>query len=236
MKTTTSPQTYARTGGILYLYIIIAALFGELFVRGSLIVPHDPAATARNILGSETLFRLGLAGEMLTCVCDVALALILYVLLRPVSRNLALLGAFFRLTFIGIYSVAKLFELAALIVLNPASRFSGFEPAQLHDLAYMALQVHSYGYGAALLFFGCCCLVFGELIRRSGYLPRLIGILLVIAGFGYVVFSVAQLLAPAFAGKYLFPVIALPAFVAELSLALWLLIKGVDRRKWEAST
>jgi hypothetical protein len=96
-----SPQTYARVGGVLYLFIIVAALFGETFVRGSLIVPRDAAATAHNILASETLFRVGLAGEMLTCVCDVALAMILYVLLRPVSRNLALLGAFFRLTFIS---------------------------------------------------------------------------------------------------------------------------------------
>ncbi len=70
---------------MLYLFIIVVALFGEVFVRGSLIVPRDPAATANNILGSETLFRVGLAGEMLTCACDVPLAMILYVLLRPVS-------------------------------------------------------------------------------------------------------------------------------------------------------
>src|SRR6266849_2215233 len=113
-----SPQTYARTGGILYLFIIVAALFGEVFVRGRLIVEGDAAATASNILGSETLFRVGLAGEMLTCACDVALAMILYALLEPVSRRLALLGAFFRLTFVAVYSVAKLFEIAALVFLK----------------------------------------------------------------------------------------------------------------------
>jgi hypothetical protein len=89
-----SPQKYARIGGLLYLFIIVAAGFGELFVRNRLIVWGDAAATANNILSSETLFRVGLVGEMLTCVCDVALALILYVLLRPVSKNLALLAAF----------------------------------------------------------------------------------------------------------------------------------------------
>ena len=115
-----SPQTYARIGGILYLFIIVAALFGEVFVRGRLIVRGDAAATANNILGSETLFRVGLAGEMLTCVCDVALAMILYVLLKPVSRNLALLAAFLRVTFVGVYGVAKLFEIAALVVLGGA--------------------------------------------------------------------------------------------------------------------
>src|SRR5271167_3156258 len=81
-----APQTYARVGGALYLFIIVAALFGEAYVRGGLLVPRDPAATAGNILGSETLFRIGLAGEMLTCVCDVALTLILYILLKPVNR------------------------------------------------------------------------------------------------------------------------------------------------------
>src|SRR5580692_6104613 len=121
-----SPQTYARVGGALYLFIIVAALFGEAFVRGSLIVPNDPAATANNILGSEMLFRVGLAGELLTCLCDVAVTGILYVLLRPVSRNLALLAAFFRLTFVGVYSAAKLFEVAALAVLDGADYLKGF--------------------------------------------------------------------------------------------------------------
>src|SRR3954469_12344579 len=105
-----SPQTYARTGGLIYLLIIVIALFAEAYVRGSLIVSGDATATANHILGSETLFRAGLAGEMLTCACDVALAMILYVLLKPVSGNLALLGAFFRLVFVAIYGVAKLFE------------------------------------------------------------------------------------------------------------------------------
>jgi len=218
----TSPQTYARIGGILYLFIIVAALFGEVVVRGRLIVRGDAAATANNILGSETLFRVGLAGEMLTCVCDVALAMILYVLLKPVSKNLALLAAFFRLTFVGIYGVAKLFEIAALVVLGRADDLKAFEPQQLHALAYMWLSVHGHGYGVSLLFFGFCCVLFGYLIHKSGYLPRIIGVLLVIGGLGYVVFSLAQMLAPAFAARLLFPWIMLPAFPAELGLCLGL--------------
>jgi hypothetical protein len=228
-----SPQTYARVGGILYLFIIVAALFAEAFVRGSLIVPRDPEATARYILGSETLFRIGLAGEMLTCVCDVALAMILYVLLRPVNRNLALLAAFFRLTFIGIYGAAKLFEIAALAALGGTDYLKALNPQQLHELAYVSLKVHSLGYGASLLFFGVCCLLFGYLIHQSGYLPRTLGVLLVIGGTGYVVFSLAQMLAPAFSARYLFPWIMLPAFPAELGLALWLVVKGVDVSKWD---
>jgi hypothetical protein len=227
-----SPQTYARIGGILYLFIIVAAFFGEIYVRGGLIVWGDIARTASNILGSETLFRVGLAGELLTCVCDAALALILYVLLRPVSRNLALLAAFFRLTFVSIYGVAKLFEIAALVALNPTDHSMAFDPQQLHALAYMALRVHSFGYGVSLLFFGFNCVLFGYLIHKSGYLPRIIGVLLVVAGGGYIVFSVAQTIAPAFAAQFLFPWLILPAFPAELALALWLLVKGVDVSRW----
>jgi len=227
-----SPQTYARVGGILYLFIIVAALFGEVFVRGRLIVKGDAAATASNILGSETLFRAGLAGEMLTCVCDVTLAMILYVLLAPVNRNLALLAAFQRVTFIAVYSVAKLFEVVALVVLGDADYLKAFEPQQRNALAYLALRIHGLGYGVSLLFFGVCCVLFGYLIYKSTYLPRLLGILLEIGGVGYVLFSLAQMLAPAFAGRYLFPWIMLPAFPAELGLALWLLVKGVSVPKW----
>ncbi|MGH6711236.1 MAG: DUF4386 domain-containing protein [Bradyrhizobium sp.] len=227
-----SPQTYARVGGILYLFIIVAALFGEVFVRGTLIVEGDAAATANNILSSETLFRVGLAGEMLTCACDVALAMILYVLLKPVNRNLALLAAFFRLAFVGLYSVAKLFEISALVALGRTDYLRAFDPEQLHALAYMSLRVHSYGYGVSLLFFGFCCVLFGYLIRRSGYLPKLLGVVLVIGGLGYIVFSLAQMVAPAFAARLLFPWIILPAFFAELGLALWLIVKGVNLQKW----
>lgn len=227
-----SPQTYARAGGILYLFIIVAALFAEAYVRGTLIVQGDPAATATKILASETLFRAGLAAEMLTCACDVALAMILYVLLKPVSRNLAMLGAFFRLTFVAIYSVAKLFEIAALVALEGTGTTKALTSPQLHDLAYLSLRMHSLGYGVSLLFFGFCCILFGHLIHKSGYLPRTLGILLVLGGWGYVVFTLAQILAPAFTGRVLFPWLLLPAFFGELGLGLWLLVKGVDLPKW----
>jgi hypothetical protein len=228
-----SPKTYARLGGLLYLFIIVAAALGELFVRNRMIVWGDAATTASNILGAETLFRVGLAGEMLTCVCDVALAMILYVLLRPVSRNLALLGGFFRLTFVAIYGVAKLFEIGALVALGGAEPLTALGTTQLHDLAYLSLRVHSLGYGASLLFFGFCCILFGHLIHRSGYLPRILGVLLAVAGYGYVVFAIGQMLSPGFAARALFPWVFPLAFVAESALGLWLLVKGVDVAKWE---
>jgi hypothetical protein len=228
-----SPVIYARVGGALYLFIIVAALFGEAYVRGSLLVARDPMATARNILGSETLFRVGLAGELLTCVCDVTVTLILYVLLKPVSRNLALLAAFFRLTFVAVYSVAKLFEIAALAALDGTDYLKGFDARQLDDLAFVALRVHGLGYGVSLLFFGFCCILFGYLIFKSLYLPKFLGALLMIGGGGYILFSLAQILAPSFAAHYLFPWLMLPAFPAELGLALWLAVKGVNVVVWQ---
>src|SRR4029077_18242009 len=124
-------------------------------------------------------------------------------LLKPVSRNLSLLGAFFRLTFVAIYGVAKLFEIAALVALGGGDSLKSFDPQQLHALAYLSLRVHSLGYGASLLFFGFCCILFGYLIHQSGYLPRTLGVLLVLGGFCYVAFSLAQMLAPAFTGRVL---------------------------------
>lgn len=231
-----SPQAYARIGGLLYLFIIVAAGFGELFVRNRLIVWRDAAATAANILGAETLFRAGVAAEMLTCVCDVALAMILYVLLKPVSRNVALLAAFFRVAFVAIYAVTKLFEIAALVALHGSEHLRAFTTAQLQDLAYASLRVHSLGYGASLLFFGVCSILFGHLIHRSGYLPRTIGILLAAAGYAYVVFSLGQIVAPAFAARFLFPAVVPLAFVAELALAAWLVVKGVNLPVWNERT
>ena len=216
-----------------YLFIIVAALFGEVFGREKLIVGGDAAATAANILGSEMVFRVGLVGELLTCVIDVALAMILYALLKPVSRNLALLAAFFRVTFVGVYAVAKLFLVAVVILLGGAGHLKAFDPQQLQSLAYLSLQLHAYGYGLSLIFFGCTCVVLGYLIYRSGYLPRIIGILLVIGGVGYLTNSFAQIVASALAAT-LFPWVLLPGLVAELGLALWLIVKGVDVPKWEA--
>src|SRR5262249_14518243 len=172
----------AGMGGSVYRIITGTALSGEPSVGGSLMVAGDAAATANKIQGSETLFRAGLAGEMLTCAGDLTMAMILYVLLRPVGQSLALLGAFFRVAFVCIYGVAKLFEIAALVALGQADYLKAFNPEQLHALAYMSLRVHSLGYGVSLLFFGFCCVLFGHLIHRSGYLPRTLGILLVIGG------------------------------------------------------
>jgi hypothetical protein len=232
MTDRTSPQTYARVAGGLYLFIIVAALFAELFVRGKLIVSGDAAATAHNIIANGSLFRFGGAADLLVFVCDVMLAWIFYVLLRPVSNDLALLAAFFRLVYAAVVSVNAVNHFAPLLVLGNASYLNVFTTDQLNALALLSLRAHAVGYNVALVFFGFHCLLLGYLIVKSGYLPRLIGVLLVIAGPCYIINSFAHFLAP---GSNLYPFILLPCFIAELSLTVWLIVMGVNMTKWKSA-
>ncbi len=228
----TSPQTYARIGGVLYLIIIVVGLFGEAFVRDRLIVSGDATATAANIRSMESLWRFHIAAELFLLICAVALLLILFVLLRPVSRDLALLAAFFNLVSIGLEAATTLYLVGALFPLGNAGYLKAFAPEQLYAMASLSLKSHSYGFGVSLIFFGCFCLVIGYLIFGSGYLPKALGVLMQIAGLSYLTNSFALILAPAVANR-LFPAILLPAFVGEASLCLWLLVKGVNVPKWQ---
>ena len=228
-----SPQLYARIGGVLYLLIIIIGGFGELFVRDKLIVSGDPTATAANIRSMESLWRFHIAAELFLLICAVALLMIFFVLLRPVSRDLALLAVFFNLVSIGLEAATTLYLLVALFPLGNAGYLKAFAPEQLYVMASLSLRSHSNGFGVSLIFFGCFCLIIGYLIFRSGYFPKILGVLMQIAGLSYLANSFALVLAPALANR-LFPGILLPAFVGEASLCLWLLVNGVNVPKWEA--
>lgn len=227
----TSPQAYARVGGLLYLYIIVAALFAEGYVRAKLIVSSDAAATANNVLAHETLFRIGSAGDLLNVTFDVAVALILYVLLRPVDRNLALLAAFLRLATDIILAAGLIMEFVGIRILADSGFPKGFDPQQVQALAMLAFKLHASSYIVSLVFFGFALIILGYLIFRSGYLPRFLGVLLAVAGAGYEINSFARYVAPPVADA-LYPWTLLPGFVAELALCLWLLAKGVNLAGW----
>src|SRR5690349_10840226 len=143
----TSPQAYARTGGVLYLMIIVVGLFGEAFVRDRLIVSGDATATAANIRSVESLWRFHIAAELFLLFCAVALLLILFVLLRPVSRDLALLAAFFNLVSIGVEAAITLYLVEALFPLGSAGYLKAFTPEQLYAMTSLSLESHSYGFG-----------------------------------------------------------------------------------------
>jgi hypothetical protein len=228
-----SPQVLARIGGLLYLIIIVLGSFNEAFVRNRIIVSGDAAATAANIRSMESLWRFGIAAEFFMLICAVALTLILFVLLRPVSRDLAWLAVFFNLVSIAVEASVQLYLLGALFPLGSAEYLKAFKPEQLYALASLAVKSHSYGFGVALIFFGCVCLLLGYLIFKSGYLPKAVGVLMQIAGLSYLTDSFALILAPSFANQ-IFPAILVPAFIGEASLCLWLLVKGVNVEKWQA--
>lgn len=229
--TPASPQVYARIGGILYLIIIIAGALGEIFIRGKLVVSGDALSTASYIMASPSLWRIGIAGDLLMHVCDVPLMLIFYVLLRPVNKHLALLAVLFNLIQTAVLVANKLNLLMTTFLLGNADYLKAFEPNQLSALAYVFIKAHDYGFGIGLIFFGFACLMYGYLLFKSSYFPRTLGILMAIAGLSYLTNSFTLILAPAHAGT-VFPVLVL-ALIGELSLCLWLILKGVDLPKWE---
>lgn len=225
-----SPQLKARIAGLLYLLITIAAPFGELFVRGKLLVKDDVAATATNILANESLYRLGGVADLIAFACDVALAALFYALLKPASRSASLQAAFFRLMHAAVVSVATLAYFAPLLLLGRST--PGFATEQLHSLVSVCLQVHGQGYNIGLFFFGIHCVLVGYLIFRSTFLPRVLGPLMAIAGVCYLINSLATFLAPAFKAQ-IYPLILVPAGVAELSLMLWLIFAGLNAERWK---
>jgi hypothetical protein len=227
----TSPQLYARVGGLLYLLIIVAGVAGELFVRGSMVVSRDAAATAHNIATSPLLWRAGIAGDLVMHLCDPVVMLVFYVLLRPVNRNLALLALLFNVIQSAMLVANKLNLLLPLFFLSNAEHLKAFSPQQLQALSYVAVQTHEYGFNVGLLFFGVTAIIYGYLIVQSGYFPKLLGILMSLAGVCYMTNSFALLLSPAFESK-LVPFILLPCFIGELSMALWLTLKGVNVDKF----
>ena len=227
----TAPQVYARVGGCLYLVIIVAGGFAEGFVRNRLVIFGDADATARNIAASPALWHLSIAAELLTVFLALALALVEYGLLKPVNRYIASLALGTNLVSITLEAVNKILLLVASSILASGSSFDAFRPEQRDALAYLVLKAHGVGFHVSLLVFGVVCLLLGYLLFKSGYFPKVLGILLQIAGAGYLTASISALFFPSFE-DLLFPYILIPPFIGELSLCLWLLVKGVDLPKW----
>lgn len=220
-----TPRAAARWAGLLYLLVIAGGLFAEGFVRGPLIVNGDVAATVRNLIEHESLYRAGFAVHLAYQVCALGVAVILYGLLRPASARLALLMLCFDVVAIATESLNLLNLLAPLRLLGDAG-LAALPAEQLHAMAYAQVRLFGAGFGISLVFFGGFCVTAGVLLYRSRRVPRVLGVLMGIAGACYVVNSFALFLLPDVASR-LFPWILLPCLVAELSLALWLLAKGV---------
>ena len=226
-----SPQRYARIGGLAYLFIIIAGAFGELFIREKLFIPGNPAATANNIAASPMLWRVGITGDLLMHVCDLIVAIVYYKLLKPVNKDLALLAVLFGMIQTAVL-VANKMNMVMPLMLGNEVYLKAFTTEQLQAWSYLSVKAHDYGFGIGLIFFGFECLIDGYLIIRSGYLPKVLGVMIQIAGVCYLINSFALILSPSFANK-LSMAILLPPFIGELSICLWLIFKGVNLVKWK---
>ena len=227
----TSPRLQARTAGAFYLITIITGVFAEVFVRGSLVVRDDAAATATNILAHESLYRFGLAADLIMLACYIAVTLLFYDLFKLVGRSLSLLAAFFSLVGIAILAANSLNHLAPLVLLGSARYLSAFETTQLQTLALMSLKMHARGYSISGVFFGTYMLLLGRLIFRSGFLPRILGVLMALGGLSNVIDSLATFLVPTLAARL--PDLGMLGGIAELALCLWLMVRSVNAPKWE---
>src|SRR5262245_50304267 len=206
-----SPRWQARIAGILYLILIVVGAVGYT-IHSKLFVWNDAAATARNILVSEQLWRLSFAAMLVMLACDVAVAAIFYVLFKPVNRTLSLIACAFRLVLVAIIGVSLLGRYLPLLLLkDPAA--AAFETDQAQAMGLLSIKMFERGFDIALVFFGFHCLAIGWLIFRSRFLPRFLGVLLLIAGLGYLIGTFGRLVVPALALPFDVQVLS---YVAEM--------------------
>ncbi len=222
-----SPRFIARRAGLLYLIGSVAGVFGILY-GPSLVVLGDAAATARNILASESLFRLSIVSALLDQIIFIFVVLALYQLLKAVNQTMAVLMVIFLLLSVPIAMLDELNDVAVLFLLSGADSLNGFTADQLHALALLFLNMRELGLNIAQIFWGLWLFPMGYLVFTSGFLPRILGVLLMIDCVGYVMQSFAAFLLPNLEVNF-----ALLTGWGELSLILWLVIRGVNVERWE---
>jgi uncharacterized protein DUF4386 len=215
---------YARVAGVAMLLSIVFGFLGELYLPGKIIVRQDAAATAANIIGNPTLFRLNFAAYLVEGLCDVALCGFFYILLRPVDRHLALLSVLFGIASMVTFAVAQSSLFSASLVLGDTSGMTAFTAEQRNGLAYLAIRINGTIAWLFLCLYGTASMIRGYLITRSTYLPRILGVLLIIGGAGFFLRSATYLLAPKLSSPYLL----MPMALAGIPLMGWLLIRGID--------
>ena len=229
-NTELSPRANARAAGGLWWLCILSGMVG-FAVGAPLIVANDATATATNIATKESLFRLGFVADLISGVSYVGVTAFIYYLLRPVSKSLSLVGAFFGLTGVAIGGGSWVIHLAPLLLLHGDLYLTAFTTNQLQALSLAALKLQMQAFPIGMVFFGIQCFSIGYLVARSTFLPRILGIILSIGGTCYVIVSFANFLAPS-VGPYLVPFLMPVALIGEGALGGWLLVKGVNVQRW----
>src|ERR1700693_5863115 len=219
-----SAKNPGRFAGLLYLLTSIVGFFAMGYVPGKLIVHGNATATANNIAASETLFRLGIAGELIGYAGFIFLALALYDLLKGVSRRQASLMVILIVVSVPIAFLNELNSIAALVLVRGAYFLSIFEKPQRDALAMLFLNLHFYGFVVAEIFSGLWLFPLGLLVYRSRFLPRFLGVWLAIAGVVWVILSLTGVLLPQYQDQVF--TYGQPAFFGEVAFMLWLVIKG----------
>jgi hypothetical protein len=222
-----SVRATGRIAGFFYLLTFITGLL-EIVVSERLIVRNDPASTVANFLAHPSTVWFGFACDVSVVAWYLTVTALLYVLLRPVDRNVALVAAFFSVAGCASQIVAAVFHAAPLVILT--GTMTTLTAAQLHDVASIALKLYILLYDAGLVFFGVYCLLTGTLIVRSTFLPKLVGALMIFAGIGWLTFLWPPL------ASALYPYNLLPGLVGEGTLTVWLLTKGVDEERYALVT
>lgn len=229
-NTQASQSYYSKVAGFGLLLMAILAMFTNVSVINGLIKTDDAATTVNNIINNEMLFRSGFISFVIVLILDVLVAWALYVLLKPVRKNLAMLAAWFRLVYTAIFGFALYHFLNALKLLSGAEYLAAFTTEQLNAQVMLQIDAFNNGWLIGLVFFGFHLLVVGYVIIKSGgYIPRIIGIFLTISSAGYLIDSIAHFLLPNYTDyKTIFLlIVAIPGVIGELSIAFWLLFKGV---------
>lgn len=220
-KNKISLGTAALIAGFAILTMVIAAPFAELFVYPKLIVPGNAAETAKNIIANKSLFISAIFAYLITFTCDLLASWALYVLLKPVNEYLSLLTAWFRLVFTVIAIVALLNLVTVLRLLDNADYLAVFKPDELHAQVILSLNAFRYGFHFGILFFSIHLGLLGYLVFKSKYIPKIMGVLLIISGLGYFMTTLKPFLFPNINIDF-----AVYTFYGELIFMLWLLIKG----------
>jgi len=227
----TSPQSRARAAGLLYVLSIACGFFAELVVRAKLVVYADATATAQNILGSSSLYRAGFFADVTAMTSGLLSGVISYTLFKPVSRNLALVVLAFDVVSNTVSLSAAILLFAPLSLLQGGAALSALPRTEVAALALESIKLYEMAYGLSLALFSGSCLIGGYLVYRSTFLPKFLGVLLMVAGACYLTNSVVIFMPKGFADG-LFPWILMPCLVAEGAMALWLTIFGVNSVKW----